>query len=104
MYENETLTLKTSLGPYDTGVDVTLEGTAKRKLSQAQQIQKISPWKKYLAVALITGLIVGGGVWWCNFKTDFEPADQNKFAYELPEKPFYSNNSFFNCIWNIMEL
>ena len=32
MYENETLTLKTSLGPYDTGVDVTLEGKAPTKV------------------------------------------------------------------------
>ena len=32
MYENETFTLKTSLGPYDTGVDVTLEGKAPTKV------------------------------------------------------------------------
>ena len=32
MYENETLTLNTSLGPYDTGVDVTLEGKAPTKV------------------------------------------------------------------------
>ena len=32
IYENETLTLNTSLGPYDTGVDVTLEGKAPTKV------------------------------------------------------------------------
>ena len=68
-------------------VDVTLDGTDKRKLSQAQQVKNITPWKKYLAISLITGLIVGVGVWWWHFKTDFKPADKNKFAYELPEKP-----------------
>ena len=68
-------------------VDVTLDGTKKRKLSQAQQVKNISPWKKYFAISLISGLIVGVGVWWSNFKTDFQPADKNKFAYELPTKP-----------------
>jgi len=32
MYEKETLTLNISLGPYDTGVDVTLEGKAPTKV------------------------------------------------------------------------
>ena len=32
MYENETLTLNISLAPYDTGVDVTLEGKAPTKV------------------------------------------------------------------------
>ena len=68
-------------------VDVTLDGTKKRKLSQAQQVKNISPWKKYFAISLISGFIVGVGVWWSNFKTDFQPADKNKFAYELPTKP-----------------
>ena len=54
-------------------VDVTLDGTDKRKLSQAQQVKNITPWKKYLAISLITGLVVGVGVWWWHFKTDFKP-------------------------------
>ena len=67
-------------------VDVTLDGMTQRKLSKTQQIKRSDPWKKYLAAVVITALIVGGGVWW-HQQPDFEPADQSKFAYKLPDKP-----------------
>ena len=65
-------------------VDVTLDGTNKRKLSQAQQIQKASPWTKYVAVAALVAVVVAVGMYWFMFKPDFTPADQSKYAFKLP--------------------
>ena len=67
-------------------VDVTLEGTTQRKLSQTQKISQTASWKKYTAVLILAALIAGGGVWWQQ-QPDFKPADQSKFAYKLPDKP-----------------
>ena len=70
---HEIVSNKTSFDYHDLGeqrvknttlhaVDVTLEGTNKRKLSQAQQIQKASPWTKYVAVAALVAVVVAGGM------------------------------------------
>ena len=67
-------------------VDVLLEGTAPRKVPTSQQISRAAPWKKYTAVFIVAALIAGSAVWW-QTQPDFEPADQAKFAYELPDKP-----------------
>jgi adenylate cyclase len=50
---------------------------------------KIRPvWQKYTAIAaVVVALIAGGiGLWW-QVQPDFEPADPNKYAFKLPEKP-----------------
>ena len=67
-------------------VDVRLDGTTQRKLTQTQKISQTAPWKKYTAVFILTALIAGGGVWWQQ-QPDFKPANQSKFAYKLPDKP-----------------
>ena len=67
-------------------VDVKLDGTTQRKLTQTQKISQTAPWKKYTAVFILTALIAGGGVWWQQ-QPDFKPANQSKFAYKLPDKP-----------------
>ena len=67
-------------------VDVSLEGTAPRKVPTSQQISRAAPWKKYTVVFIVAALIAGSAVWW-QTQPDFEPADQAKFAYELPDKP-----------------
>jgi len=38
------------------------------------------------AAALLAVVVAGGGYWWWQ-QPDFEPADPDKFAFELPEKP-----------------
>ena len=49
---------------------------------------RASLWRKYAAAAaIIVAFIAGGGSWWWQQQPDFEPADQQKFAYELPGKP-----------------
>ena len=63
-------------------VDVLLEGISKRKPPKPP----VSPWQKVATAIVITAVVVGGGVWWWQ-RPDFEPADQSKFAYKLPEKP-----------------
>ena len=67
-------------------VDVKLDGTTQRKLSQTQKISQTAPWKKYTAVFILAAIIAGGGVWWWQ-RPDFQPADQSKFSFKLPEKP-----------------
>ena len=67
-------------------VDVRLDGTTQRKLTQTQKISQTAPWKKYTAVFIMTALIAGGGVWWQQ-QPDFKPANQSKFAFKLPDKP-----------------
>ncbi len=67
-------------------VDVRLDGTTQRKLTQTQKISQTAPWKKYTAVFILTALIAGGGVWWQQ-QPDFKPANQSKFAFKLPDKP-----------------
>ena len=81
-------------------VDVTLEGTNKRKLSQAQQIQKASPWTKYLIVAALVAVIVAGGMYWFVLKPDFTPADQSKYAFQLPDVPSIAILPFRNLSEN----
>ncbi len=67
-------------------VDVKLDGTTQRKLTQTQKISQTAPWKKYSAVFILAALIAGGGVWWQQ-QPDFKPANQSKFAFKLPDKP-----------------
>ena len=67
-------------------VDVRLDGTTQRKLTQTQKISQTAPWKKYTAVFILTALIAGGGVWWQQ-QPDFKTANQSKFAFTLPDKP-----------------
>ena len=67
-------------------VDVRLDGTTQRKLTQTQKISQTAPWKKYTAVFILTALIAGGGVWWQQ-QPNFKPANQSKFAFKLPDKP-----------------
>ena len=67
-------------------VDVRLDGTTQRKLTQTQKISQTAPWKKYTAVFILTALIAGGGVWWQQ-QPDFKPANQSKSAFKLPDKP-----------------
>ena len=63
-------------------VDISLEGISKRKPPKPPA----SPWQKIAAAIVITTIIVGGGVWWWQ-RPDFQPADQSKFAFKLPDKP-----------------
>ena len=81
-------------------VDVTLDGTNKRKLSQAQQIQKASPWTKYVAVAALVAVVVAVGMYWFMFKPDFTPADQSKYAFKLPDIPSIAILPFHNLSGN----
>jgi TolB-like protein/class 3 adenylate cyclase len=67
-------------------VDVKLDGTTLRKLTQTQKISQTASWKKYSAVFILAALIAGGGVWWQQ-QPDFKPAEQSKFAFKLPDKP-----------------
>ena len=67
-------------------VDIRLDGTTQRKLTQTQKISQTAPWKKYAAVFILTALIAGGGVWWQQ-QPNFKPANQSKFAFKLPDKP-----------------
>jgi len=63
-------------------VDISLEGISKRKPPKPETPQ----WQKLAAVFVVTALLAGGGVWWWQ-RPDFQPADQSKFAFKLPEKP-----------------
>ena len=67
-------------------VDIRLDGTTQRKLTQTQKISQTAPWKKYTAVFILTALIAGGGVWWQQ-QPNFKPENQSKFAFKLPDKP-----------------
>ncbi|MBT5896214.1 MAG: hypothetical protein HOH61_09955, partial [Rhodospirillaceae bacterium] len=40
-----------------------------------------------IAAVLILAIISVGGVWWWQQQPDFEPADQSKLAFALPDKP-----------------
>jgi len=68
-------------------VDVSLDGTGQRKLPGTKKAQSSTRMAYLVAGLAIAALIVGGGVWWSQSRPDFEPADQTKFAYELPDKP-----------------
>ena len=67
-------------------VDVALDGTGQRKLPGTKKVQSSTRVAYLVAGLSIVALIVGGGVWWQS-RPDFEPADQTKFAYELPDRP-----------------
>ena len=108
---HEIVSNKTSFDYHDLGeqrvknttlhaVDVTLEGTNKRKLSQAQQIQKASPLTKYVAVAMLVAVVVAGGMYWFVFKPDFTPADQSKYSFKLPDIPTIAILPFRNLSGN----
>ncbi len=49
-----------------------------------------------VVVTLFLFTIVGVSSWWWIQKTDFEPADQNRFAYQLPQKPSIAVLPFHN--------
>jgi adenylate cyclase len=51
--------------------------------------QAARPWLRYAAVAIIIVAVIAGGTgwWWLQQQPDFEPADQSKFAFKLPDKP-----------------
>lgn len=68
-------------------VDVSLDGTGQRKLPGTKKAQSSTRVAYLVAGLAIVSLIVGGGVWWWQAQPDFEPADQTKFAYQLPGKP-----------------
>ncbi|MBT4486079.1 MAG: hypothetical protein HOK30_25060 [Rhodospirillaceae bacterium] len=38
-------------------------------------------------IVIIVAMIAVGGTWWWQQRPDFEPADQARFAYKLPDKP-----------------
>ena len=52
-------------------------------------VRGAAPWWKYAAAAVvILAVLVGGGVWWWQQRVPvISPADQNKYAYELPQQP-----------------
>ena len=57
------------------------EAAAKTKSSKAR-------WLKYAATTLfIVAVFAGGGAWWWQQQPDFEPADQSKMAFTVPDQP-----------------
>lgn len=63
----------------------------------AKPTRGTAPWQKYAVVAVVAlAVIVGGGVWWWQQQTDFAPADPNKMAFELPNKPSIAVLTFDN--------
>ena len=50
-------------------------------------VLRFALWRNYAAAAVVIVAAIAGAVIWWQQRPDFEPADQTKFAYKLPEKP-----------------
>jgi len=54
----------------------------------AKPARKTPAWQKFAAIAaVVVVLIAGGAGWWWSQQPDFEPADQTKYAFSIPDKP-----------------